>query len=114
MTLLVQKEVADRIVARDKKESILSPLFDFFFMPLIQIGRRLTLTISQLNIFLIIFDFIIVLNPVSDINKLKEFVYGRMNAYAQVKDSIKFDDAIFKILLLLYLHCQCYILQQLN
>ena len=46
-------------IFKEKKENLGSLFFDFFFMPLIQIGRRLTLTISQLNIFLIIFDFII-------------------------------------------------------
>ena len=50
---------AHMFILKDKKENIGSLLFDFFFMPLIQIGRRLTLTISQLNIFLLIFDFII-------------------------------------------------------
>ncbi|EKD85511.1 MAG: hypothetical protein ACD_38C00009G0001 [uncultured bacterium] len=50
---------AHMFIFKEKKENLGSLFFDFFFMPLIQIGRRLTLTISQLNIFLIIFDFII-------------------------------------------------------
>ena len=52
-------KTAHMFIMKDKKENITSLIFDFFFMPLIQVGRRLTLTISQLNIFLLIFDFII-------------------------------------------------------
>ncbi len=50
---------AHMFIMKDKKENLASLFFDFFFMPLIQVGRRLTLTISQINIFLFIFDFII-------------------------------------------------------
>lgn len=50
---------AHMYIMKDKKENLGSLIFDFFFMPLIQVGRRLTLTISQINIFLFIFDFII-------------------------------------------------------
>ncbi len=50
---------AHMYIMKDKKDNLGSLLFDFFFMPLIQIGRRLTLTISQINIILFIFDFII-------------------------------------------------------
>ncbi len=46
-------------IMKEKKENLGSLLFDFFFMPLIQVGRRLTLGITQINIFLFIFDFII-------------------------------------------------------
>lgn len=46
-------------IMKDKKENLTSLLFDFFFMPFIQVGKRLTLAISQLNIILFIFDFII-------------------------------------------------------
>ncbi len=44
---------------KDKTEHLGSLLFDFFFMPFIQVGQRLTSAISQLNIVLFIFDFII-------------------------------------------------------
>lgn len=44
---------------KDKKENLGSLLFDFFFMPFIQVGQRLTSAISQLNIVLFIFDFLI-------------------------------------------------------
>ncbi|OGE25524.1 hypothetical protein A3C26_02330 [Candidatus Daviesbacteria bacterium RIFCSPHIGHO2_02_FULL_39_12] len=44
---------------RDRKDDLASILFDFFFMPFIQVGSRLTLAISQINIILFVFDFII-------------------------------------------------------
>ncbi|OGE64328.1 hypothetical protein A3I48_02945 [Candidatus Daviesbacteria bacterium RIFCSPLOWO2_02_FULL_36_7] len=50
---------AHMYVIKDKKEDVGSVLVDFFFMPFIQIGKRLTLAISQINIILFIFDFII-------------------------------------------------------
>ena len=46
-------------IIKDKKDNLNSLLFDFFFMPFIQVGRRLTLAVSQINIILFIFDFII-------------------------------------------------------
>ena len=42
-----------------EKESFWSVLFDFLFMPFIQMGRTFTLGMSKINIFLFIFDFII-------------------------------------------------------
>ena len=50
---------AHMYIIKDKKDSFTSLLFDFFFMPFIQVGQRLTLAISQLNIVLFVFDFII-------------------------------------------------------
>ncbi len=50
---------AHKYILKDKKDNLGSLVFDFFFMPVIQIGRRLTLTMTQINIFLYIFDFII-------------------------------------------------------
>lgn len=43
----------------DEKQNIGSVLFDFFFMPFIQVGRQLTVGISQFNILIFILDFII-------------------------------------------------------
>lgn len=43
----------------DQKDNFTSVFFNFFFMPFIHLGRRLTLSFSKLNVFLIIFDFII-------------------------------------------------------
>lgn len=42
-----------------EKEETLAPIVDFFFMPIIRVGRHLTEGISQINIILFIFDFII-------------------------------------------------------
>ncbi len=50
---------ANMYILKDKKENLGSLFFDFFFMPFIQVGRRLTLAISSINIILFIFDFII-------------------------------------------------------
>jgi len=41
------------------KPNVLAPLADFFFVPIIRIGRRLTEGIAQINFILIIIDFII-------------------------------------------------------
>ncbi|MBI5044857.1 MAG: hypothetical protein HZC02_02955 [Candidatus Levybacteria bacterium] len=42
-----------------EKQGILTPLIDFLFMPVIRVGRRLTQSISQINFFLFLFDFLI-------------------------------------------------------
>lgn len=52
-------KTAHMYILKDKKESVSTLGFDFFFMPFIQVGRKLTSAVSQLNIFLFIFDFII-------------------------------------------------------
>lgn len=43
----------------EERQGALTPLIDFFFMPIVRVGRSLTEGISQINIFLFIFDFII-------------------------------------------------------
>lgn len=40
-------------------QGILTPIIDFFFMPIARVGQYLTMGISQINIFLFILDFII-------------------------------------------------------
>ncbi len=50
---------ANMYILKDRKENLGSLLFAFFFMPFIQVGKRLTMAISQINIILFIFDFII-------------------------------------------------------
>ncbi|MBI2017875.1 hypothetical protein HYS92_02385 [Candidatus Daviesbacteria bacterium] len=50
---------AHMYILKDKREYLGSILFDFFFMPFIQVGRRLTAYVSQINIILFVFDFII-------------------------------------------------------
>ncbi len=41
------------------KEGILSPIRDFFMLPILSLGKWLSSEISRLNIFIFIFDFII-------------------------------------------------------
>lgn len=43
----------------ESKQGILTPIIDFFFMPIARVGQYLTAGISQINIFLFILDFII-------------------------------------------------------
>lgn len=52
-------KTAHMYILKDQKESISTMAFDFFFMPFIQVGRKLTQAVSQINIILFIFDFII-------------------------------------------------------
>lgn len=42
-----------------EKQGLGTFITDFFFMPIIRVGRRLTQSISQVNIFLYLFDFLI-------------------------------------------------------
>jgi len=41
------------------KESIFSPIIDFFFMPILSLGKYFSSEIAKLNFFIFIFDFII-------------------------------------------------------
>lgn len=41
------------------KQGLLTPFIDFFFMPVVRVGQRLTQNISKINILLFIFDFLI-------------------------------------------------------
>ena len=41
------------------RKSLIAPLIDFFFVPIIRVGRRLTEGIAQINFIIIIIDFII-------------------------------------------------------
>lgn len=52
-------KTANMYILKQQKESIATLTFDFFFMPFIQVGRKLTQAVSQINIILFIFDFII-------------------------------------------------------
>lgn len=42
-----------------ERQGILTPFVDFFFMPVVQVGQRLTTNISKINILLFVFDFFI-------------------------------------------------------
>lgn len=41
------------------KQSLLSPVSDFLFMPIVRVGRRLAEGLAQVNIFIYIFDYLI-------------------------------------------------------
>lgn len=43
----------------EQKQHLLTPIVDFFFMPIARVGRHLTEGVSQVNILLFILDFII-------------------------------------------------------
>lgn len=43
----------------EDKPGVFTPIVDFFFMPVVRVGSRLTEGISQINIFLFLFDFVI-------------------------------------------------------
>lgn len=43
----------------ERKQTLLTPVVDFFFMPLARVGRHLTESVSHFNIFLFILDFLI-------------------------------------------------------
>lgn len=43
----------------DQRQGWITPIIDFFFMPVVRVGRYLTEGISQVNIILFLFDFII-------------------------------------------------------
>lgn len=42
-----------------EKEALTTPIIDFLFMPIVQVGRRFTEGLSQINIFLYVFDYLI-------------------------------------------------------
>lgn len=43
----------------EEKQGLLTPVIDFFFLPIIRVGMRLTDGISQINILIFVFDFLI-------------------------------------------------------
>lgn len=43
----------------DEKESILTPIVDFFFMPVLSLGKFFSSEIAKLNFFIFFFDFLI-------------------------------------------------------
>ncbi|MEK7633402.1 MAG: hypothetical protein AAB437_00990 [Patescibacteria group bacterium] len=43
----------------EEKESVLMPIVDFFFMPILSLGKFFSSEIAKLNFFIFIFDFII-------------------------------------------------------
>jgi len=43
----------------EEKEGIFTPFIDFFFMPILSLGKFFSQEIARLNFFIIIFDFLI-------------------------------------------------------
>ncbi|HSW87600.1 MAG TPA: hypothetical protein VLG12_00385 [Candidatus Saccharimonadales bacterium] len=43
----------------EEKQGLFTPIIDFFFLPIIRVGMRLTDGISQINILIFVFDFLI-------------------------------------------------------
>ncbi len=43
----------------ENRQGLLTPVVDFFFMPIARVGQYLSTGFSQINIFLFILDFII-------------------------------------------------------
>ncbi len=52
-------QIPRKYIVQKERQGIRSLLFDFFFVPFIQLGKQLTIGISQINIFLFIFDYLI-------------------------------------------------------
>lgn len=52
-------QIPRKYILQKERQGIRSLLFDFFFVPFIQLGKTLTIGISQINIFLFIFDYLI-------------------------------------------------------
>jgi len=52
------KQIAKEFKLQEK-DGFFSPFFDFFFMPILSIGKFFSNEIAKLNIFMVIFDFLI-------------------------------------------------------
>jgi len=52
------RQVAKELRLEDK-QGILTPIVDFFFMPILSLGKFFSQEIAKLNFFIFIFDFII-------------------------------------------------------
>ncbi|MDO8260026.1 MAG: hypothetical protein Q7T50_00830 [Candidatus Magasanikbacteria bacterium] len=53
------RKTARELLIVEKKESLLSFLIDFFYVPIIEVGRWLSERFSKINVFVFILDFII-------------------------------------------------------
>ena len=52
------RQIAREYLVEDK-EGILSPIVDFFMLPLLRVGQWLSGEIAKINLFIFIFDFVI-------------------------------------------------------
>jgi hypothetical protein len=53
------RETARELIVVDGKEGVLTTIVDFFSIPILRVGRWISLNFSRVNIFVFIFDFII-------------------------------------------------------
>ena len=53
------RKTAKELLIIEKKESLLSFLIDFFYMPIIEVGKWLSERFSKINVFVFVLDFII-------------------------------------------------------
>jgi hypothetical protein len=53
------RESARELIVVDGREGILTTIVDFFSIPILRVGRWISLNFSRINIFVFIFDFII-------------------------------------------------------
>ncbi len=51
--------LAANLYRMGERQSFLTPFVDFFFMPVVRVGRELTANISKINILLFVMDFLI-------------------------------------------------------
>lgn len=52
-------QIPRQLIVQKERQGVRSLIFDFFFVPFIQVGKTLTVGISQINIFIFIFDYLI-------------------------------------------------------
>ena len=52
------RQIAREIVVVRPRERLLMTLLDFFTLPILRVGQRLSQAVSQLNIFIFLFDFL--------------------------------------------------------
>ncbi|MDQ3099577.1 MAG: hypothetical protein M3Q44_07585 [bacterium] len=53
------RQTATELMVTGEKESFLTAIIDFFFLPFLRVGRWLSSAFSKVNIFIFIFDFIL-------------------------------------------------------
>lgn len=53
------RQTATELMVTGEKESVLTAIIDFFFLPFLRVGRWLSSAFSKVNIFIFIFDFIL-------------------------------------------------------
>jgi hypothetical protein len=54
----IKRDVKEYIII-EEKETLFGFIFDFFYMPIVAVGKWLSNNISRINIFIFVLDFII-------------------------------------------------------